>query len=134
MVCLYCSEKLRVSNSRTQKSTNSIWRRRSCPACRAVFTSIEAISLENSIRVSDSKALEPFMKEKLFMSVYESLKHKQKPLQDARDVTETICSKLMRQHIQAATLDRQVIISVATEILRRYDSLAGMHYQARFRH
>ncbi len=73
------------------------------------------------------------MKEKLFMSVYESLKHKHEPLKDARDLTETICAQLMRHHIQDAVLDRKTIINVATKVLQRYDTLAGMHYQAHFK-
>lgn len=132
MVCLYCHHKLTVSNSRPQTATNSVWRRRSCPECGAIFTSIETLSLANSVRVQHSHGLEPFMKEKLLMSVYESLQHRNEALSEAHDLTETICAQLMQHHIHSAVIQRDQLVAATITILERFDDLAGRHYQARF--
>lgn len=130
MVCLHCHGPLQVINSRAQKTTNNVWRRRSCKQCDNVFTSIEKIDLTTSLRVKRSEGLEPFFREKLFMSVYKSIEHKKKALQQAHDITEHVCAELMLHHAPQAVVDPAAIASITTKILKRFDAVAGLHYEA----
>jgi len=74
MVCIYCSGDTQVINSRLQKRPNQVWRRRKCLECGATFTTHELAAYEGSWRVKSSSAgLQPFNKNKLFLSLYKSL-------------------------------------------------------------
>lgn len=130
MVCIYCGGGLSVINSRPQKSSNSIWRRRQCKLCAAITTTVERIDLRASIRVRHSGALEPFLAEKLLISVHESLKHTANASESASALTNTICHKIMQHHAETAVVSPQTIIRIATEVLLRFNKVAGLHYQA----
>jgi transcriptional repressor NrdR len=130
MVCIYCYSGTQVINSRLQKRTNSIWRRRQCKVCKAVFTTGEAVSFDKQLTVSYSSGhVEPFSRDKLLLSVYDSLKHRKTALNDATALTDTIVSHLLR-HTQNAALKRDVIVSEVNKILKRFDKVAATHYQA----
>ncbi len=132
MVCIYCSENTRVVNSRPQKTLNSTWRRRQCQKCQAIFTSVEKTDYASSLRVRHTEALEPFLEEKLLFSIHESLKHLQRPAETAKELLQTIVSLLLRQ-AKDACIDRADIIQTTTDVLGRFDAVAGMHYQARYK-
>lgn len=129
MVCIYCKQDTRVVNSRPQKRTNRVWRRRTCTVCGTTFTSVEAIDLSGSITVKDAKALTPFQRDKLFMSVYDSLKHRKTALSDATGLTDTVVGKLLPL-MKDAILDKSDIAGTATEVLKRFDKAAATYYQA----
>jgi transcriptional regulator NrdR family protein len=133
MVCIYCRNSTRVTNSRHQKRLNQVWRRRTCLTCGSTFTSHEAISLGDGVLVHNgatSSHLQPFSRSKLLISIYESCKHRTKALEDAEGLTETIISRLMQQHLQKATLDRSSIIHVTADVLQHFDSIAATMYKA----
>ena len=130
MVCINCGADTRVINSRPQKRNNQIWRRRECQRCHTVFTTEERVHLPLSWRVkTPAGALEPFQRDKLFVSVYESLKHRNSALDDADGLTDTIIRKLIdRKHSHA--IERQRITEVVQVTLARFDKAAAMYYQA----
>ncbi len=130
MVCIYCGSATKVVNSRPQKKSNSVWRRRKCLDCSAIVTSVEHIDLASSLRVKHSEGLEPFQKEKLLISIYESLKHVQAAPEKAKELTSTVCGLLVASEAEDATISCATIASVTAKVLKRFDNVAGLHYEA----
>ena len=129
MVCPYCSHDTRVTNSRPQLRTNSIWRRRLCSSCGALFTSTEHIDLEKSVMVEVNGRLQPFLRDKLFASIYDSLRHRKTALSDATALTDTVIIKVLGL-ISDGQIEASVITSQTSEILKRFDQAAAVHYAA----
>lgn len=132
LVCIYCGAKTDVTNSRPKKRQNKVWRRRHCPTCGATFTSIEAASLSDSlvVAVTDPKpTYQPFLRDKLFLSVYNSSQHRPHATSDASALTETILS-----HLPAisdnSVVDRAALRTVTLTVLERFDTVAAVHYAA----
>src|SRR5579871_2649414 len=95
MVCIYCSSKTQIINSRFQKRLNNTWRRHKCLKCKAVFTSIESPKLDSLwlVRGPNGQLL-PFRQNKLLISIYNSCKHRETALDDATELTSTVLQKL----------------------------------------
>lgn len=129
MVCIYCESETRVTNSRHQKRTNKIWRRRTCLNCGTTFTTLEAVDLSSSITVKSQEQLQAFQRDKLFMSIFDSLKHRNTALSDATALTDTIISRLY-PYMKEVALDKHIIIEITIESLRRFDKVAATHYEA----
>ncbi|MBA3758288.1 hypothetical protein H0X10_01485 [Candidatus Saccharibacteria bacterium] len=96
--------------------------------CDTIFTSTEAVDLSGSVTVRHNKALQPFQRDKLFMTVYDSLKHRKTALEDATALTDTIISNLYPL-MPAAMLLRSDIIVVSIGVLKRFDKAAASYYQ-----
>lgn len=129
MVCIYCSSDTRVVNSRLQRRSNNIWRRRHCQNCGTVFTSIEKPELTGSVVVRTPKAMQPFSADKLFISVHNSLKHRKTALSDARGLTDTVVGRLLLE-VDQAELHRDRIVEVVLGVLKRFDRAASIQYAA----
>ncbi len=130
MVCIYCGSKTKVINSRLQKRSNQIWRRRQCLKCQAVFTSNESADLTQLISIRKThKHLEPFSREILFLSVHDALKHRKTAISDAMGLTDTIINKVCAA-TQAAVIDQGDLVETAGAILKRFDKAAATHYLA----
>lgn len=130
MVCIYCSGKTEVVNSRHQKRLNQVWRRRHCPNCGATFTTHEATSYEGSWRVQDAKGvLHPFLRDKLLLSLHKSLEHRPKALEDATAITATVIGELARQ-TDKGLLEAESIALTAHTVLNNFDKAAAVHYAA----
>lgn len=130
MVCIYCKNKTRVTNSRSSKKTNATWRRRQCQGCGSIITSREQAELSDVIRVKNSEnILEPFSRDKLFMSVYRSLQHRKTALEDAGALTDTIIYRLIVVQTNGV-LDSAVVVRTATPVIKRFDGPAAVSYQA----
>lgn len=130
MVCIYCSGSTNVINSRLQKKLNRVWRRRKCLACQSIFTTLEALDSPRAVLVKGSENnLSPFYRDKLFISVYESCRHRSSALADAEALTDTIISKAFGL-ASGAQLAKQDILKTAHETLKRFDSAAATHYEA----
>lgn len=129
MLCIYCSGNTQVVNSRHQKRTNQVWRRRRCVACNAIFTTNERPDLEQALSFRRDKALEPFSREILLLSVYDSLKHRKTAMNDAVGLTTTIISQL-NPFIADAVLERDIVVTVTGEVLNRFDPTAATIYRA----
>lgn len=130
MVCIYCGGETRVINSRPQKRLNHVWRRRQCLNCGTVFSTSEApdYTLSWTVR-SPHKPLEPFSRDKLFLSLYESCRHRSSALEDASALSDTVIRKLLSS-VEAGAVERAAIVSLAQVTLNRFDKVASVHYQA----
>lgn len=73
--------------------------------------------------------LEPFSRDILFISVYESCRHRKMAATEARHLTDTIISRLLRNK-HSATVQRHHVIAAATEVLQSFDPAAGVQYTA----
>lgn len=130
MVCIYCSSKTKVTNSRTSKKRHSTWRRRECLQCSSIVTSYEHIDYSSALRVQKN-TLRSFSRDALFMSVFSSLQHRTDALDAASALTETIMHKLLTVH-KTGVLRPQDIISSTTQVLRNFDTVAGSVYAAKY--
>lgn len=129
MVCVYCGHETQVTNSRHQKRANQVWRRRKCLSCDAIFSTNEGVDSSQALSVQRNKSLEPFSRDQLFVSIYDSLKHRKSALSDATGLTTTVLSTIYPL-TQNATIDRDAIVTVATTVLERFDRVAATHYNA----
>ncbi len=129
MVCIYCGGETTVSNSRKQKRRNTVWRRRVCDECNATVTTIESIDLENAIVITSQKRHESFSRDNLFISIYESCKHRNDAQTSATALTDTIIA-LLYPLITDASVDRSDIIKTTAKVLHRFDIPAAVHYKA----
>lgn len=132
MVCIYCGHETEVYNSRVKARTPSVWRRRRCQACVAQFTTVELPDYAGAIVVrSLAGDLSPFSRDKLFLSLYRSLSHREDALQSATELTGTLIGKLLRGKTHKdGTLVSSSIATHSYQILRRYDLLAANSYKA----
>lgn len=127
MVCLYCTNDSQVTNSRLQKRANSVWRRRKCLNCGAIWTSLERLEASTVWRVQQNGHLLTFSYETLYISLYEALKHKKTAVQDAKHLCDTVMQKLAGKHL--AVLPTELITKTTYDILRRYNKLAAELYK-----
>lgn len=132
MVCIYCTSSTNVTNSRHQVRTNTIWRRRTCISCGAVTSTRETYSLEGSLLylASPSSNATPFIREKLFVSIYESCRHRPAAISDAIGLTETILGLCMKAQNPTGTVRRKDLIHIACGVLTRFDPVASTYYAA----
>lgn len=130
MNCIYCSSDTRVVNSRLQKRPNRVWRRRRCKTCDGVFTSVETVDLSSSLLFEqDTTHVEPFQRDILFISIYNACQHRKDAQTAATALTDTILARL-QTHIARATLTRHDVISITSEVLKRFDRAAAVQYLA----
>lgn len=131
MVCIYCGDKTETINSRIQKRRNSVWRRRRCKACGAVFTSIEQVAYDLSLGFeSRASHITAFQREVLFLSLYEACKHRPHAIADANDLTDNVIRKLLNGHVHDGVIKRADLLAVAGETLGAFDIAAQVHYAA----
>jgi transcriptional regulator NrdR family protein len=131
MVCYTCNARTQVLNSRPQKRVNQVWRRRVCTLCDTVYTTTEGIDYAKSLLVSSSpeKLMAPFLRDRLFMSLYKSLGHRSTAMTDADGLCATIMAKVAPLHTNGV-ISTNRIIETALVALSRFDKLAAQHYQA----
>ncbi len=130
MVCIYCSSKTSVINSRPQKRLGTTWRRRQCQNCGAVFTSLETPDLTASVRVRRADgSLVPFERDVLFMSIAQALGHRSDAVMAAGALTATIIAAALGT-TSNGLMERTGLITVATDTLTRFDRVAATHYVA----
>src|SRR3989304_4690404 len=96
MVCAYCDNDTRVTNSRRQKRSNQVWRRRQCKVCNAVFTTLEAVDLPTTLIVDSRGRSEPFLPDKLYTEVLLALQDRKDCYVAAREVTNTVIKELLK--------------------------------------
>jgi transcriptional regulator NrdR family protein len=76
-----------------------------------------------------SGGLEPFSRDRLFLSLYTSCQHRSSALEDATALTTTVIGKLSLNMVDAR-ISGQSIIQTAQVALNRFDKAASVHYQA----
>jgi transcriptional repressor NrdR len=130
MVCVYCSGNTEVINSRMQKRNNTVWRRRKCRVCQAIFSSREETQYNAVwlIKTKDAQ-LSPFLRDKLFLSLYRSCQHRSSSLKDAAALAETVTANLIGR-TDSGVLDSLTIKQAAQVALNRFDKAASTHYAA----
>lgn len=130
MVCIYCSSKTHVTNSRAQKRLGGTWRRRACENCNAIFTTIETADLTASLRVRHADgSLWPFERDMLLVSIVQSLGHRSDAVTAAGALTSTITANLLKA-ADGALIDRTSIVDEVVLALRRFDPVAATYYAA----
>lgn len=136
MVCIYCSGKTFVTNSRKNVRTNAVWRRRSCVSCEAQFTSFESIDLAQSLLVrSSSGTFSAFQRDRLYIDVYESFKHRPNAVTEAFEVVQTIINKIIASlpaEPTRGTIDITKVSEITHKTLQKFDTVAATHYKAFF--
>lgn len=129
MVCLYCGTKTKIINSRLKRRSNLTWRRRKCPRCQAVFTTREQIDFDQSLLVKDSlNQSTAFLEEKLYLSIYESLRHRPSAIVEAKHLTQTVIDKIIK--LNQSVIEASFIADTTTVVLNRFDKTASTHYRA----
>lgn len=129
MVCVYCGSDTNVKNSRHQKRVNHVWRRRTCQVCDAVFTTIESPDLTQAFTVRRKTYLEPFARETLLISIYDSTRHRPNAIYDATALLNTIVSQLSI-HMSTSVIERDALVQIVGTVLERFDTAAVTHYRA----
>ncbi len=132
MVCVYCGNKTIVTNSRLQKQLNKVWRRRECPSCHAVFSTLEHVIYENVLALQKGTShIIPFQREKLFLSIYNSCRHRPNAISDAVALTDTVMGKVVdRQQNHTGLLLRDKLVKTTSETLKQFDNVAYTYYLA----
>lgn len=129
MVCLYCGQDTFVTNSRLQKRSNQVWRRRQCKACRAIFTTLEAVDLPSTLIVDSRGRSEPFLPDKLYTEVLLALQDRKDCYQDAREVTNTVIKQLLKLPNKPLFRPEQITKATA-DVLKRLDRRAYLRFAA----
>ncbi|MBI5357414.1 hypothetical protein HZB74_01020 [Candidatus Saccharibacteria bacterium] len=130
MICIFCGHETKVNNSRSKINSSSTWRRRECLNCEGVFTTKEKPDLTVAIKVIESSGkFKAFSEDKLFISVYECLSHKENSLKASKSLIDTVLEKILPikgNKIKASTLAEETY-----RVLRRYDKATALIYKAR---
>lgn len=129
MVCPYCGNDTNVTNSRLQKRSNQVWRRRQCSTCRAVFTTLEAVDLPSTLIVDSGGRSEPFLPDKLYTEVLLALQDRKDAYTAAREITNTVIKELLKLPERPAFAAKQ-ISHTAAKVLKRFDRRAYLRYAA----
>lgn len=75
------------------------------------------------------RLLEPFERDRLFVSVYESCKHRPTALADATGLLLTITANVLHA-ANDGTIERNQLATIVHETLERFDSAAATVYGA----
>lgn len=129
MVCIYCGSKTGVANSRLQKRSNHVWRRRQCRACGAVFTTLEAVDLPATLIVDSGGRSEPFLPDKLYTEVLLALQDRKDCYVAAREVVNTIIKELLKLPDKPLFMAPQISQATA-RVLKRLDGRSYLRYVA----
>jgi transcriptional regulator NrdR family protein len=81
------------------------------------------------VRESGTHDLAPFIRDKLFISIYESCRHRKTPANDAGALTQTVLNKIL-SGLEGGTVNRNSIIMAVTDTLKNFDSAAATMYSA----
>src|SRR4051794_11213112 len=127
MVCVYCGAKTQVSNSRLQKRSNQVWRRRFCSRCKATFTTHEAVDLSSTLLVDSTGRVGPFLPDMLFTEVLLALQDRKDCYLAAREVTNTVIKQLLQLPEKPVYKPKQ-ISSAAGAVLKRLDRRAWLRF------
>ena len=130
MVCIYCHSPTKVINSRLQKRTNTTWRRRQCIQCKSTTTTIEETDLALGILFLNNSNTEALSRDKLFISIYDSCRHRADAVNDATHLCTTVLQRCLLAQKTPGTLERDVLVRIAIETLYNFDRVAGTFYRA----
>ncbi len=130
MICIKCYAKsTNVINSRPHKKQSSVWRRRQCPNCHALFTTTERPALldNREVHLPDSTT-KPFSLGKLTISIARAFAHDQeKAAYGSLWLAQTVETTLSSEH-EIITPDD--IAAITHYTLKNFDELAAVQYAA----
>ena len=131
MFCINCFHKAtRVTNSRPQKKTASVWRRRACSNCGTVFTTLEYPSLaQNKSIALANGSTESFNIGKLVISISQAFSHDpRRAAYDSLWLAQSVEALLSTEY---AVITPDDIAAVSHQVLKRFDELAALQYAAK---
>jgi transcriptional regulator NrdR family protein len=117
----------RVTNSRPNKKRPSVWRRRQCQACHAIFTTHERPSLADNkpIHLSDGTT-DTFNLGKLIISIAQAFTHTPQTAQySALWLAQTVEDALSTEH---QIITPAEIEATTHQVLKRFDEAAALQY------
>ncbi len=85
--------------------------------------------MSNSLVLTDKDATEPFSRDKLLISLYDSLRHRKTAIDDATALTNTIVGQLINKNTEAA-ISKSFVTSVVLSVLEKFDAVSAVHYNA----
>lgn len=127
MICVYCGNKTKVTNSRLQKRSNQVWRRRQCVACGSVFTTHESVDLTQALIVDSGASTKPFLPDLLFTDILLAVQDRKDCYVAAREITHTVIQKFLKSP-QKASLSPVFISKTTAEVLKRFDKRAWLRF------
>lgn len=127
MICIYCGHETKVTNSRPQKRSNQVWRRRKCLSCGAVFTSHEAIDLSSTLMVNLRGSTQPFVADILFTELLLALQDQKNAYITAREITSTVVRDLLKLP-EKPVFKSDKISEVTAGVLKRFNKRAFLRY------
>jgi len=129
MICIYCGFDTRVGNSRLQRRSNQVWRRRICKRCGAVFTTHEAIDLSSTLLVVTAGVPKPFVTDMLFTELLMAMSHRKNAYLDAREATNTVIKHLLELPGKPLYSPSQISLIVG-DVLKKLDKRAYLRFIA----
>jgi transcriptional regulator NrdR family protein len=91
---------------------------------------LEAAALGGSLVVRrQDGSLQPFSRDELFTSILKACGHRRAAVSDAGALTATIIARLQNE-AQTASIDVTRVVTVALEVLERFDTAAAVQYRA----
>jgi transcriptional regulator NrdR family protein len=130
MVCIVCGSKTSVVNSRINRRAPKVWRRRKCNSCGNIFTTDEVPVFDQAwLIIESNRKINSFSRDRLFLSLYESCKHRPKPIEDAAGLTDTVINKLQPM-VENGSVQLTHLKEIILICLNRFDKIAATHYRA----
>lgn len=103
-----------------------MWRRRRCQECKKPFTTYENVDLSFLNIIKSDGTSEPYMRSKLFLSVYKACSG----LRNQPDDTDALCTNLELKLIKIGRpeLTSETVAETAMDTLRTFNTAAFMRY------
>lgn len=129
MLCIHCSTKTRIYNSRSSHQKSQTWRRHRCPNCNVTFTTREKVDYSGLIQVSDGGNHHPYSPERLLLSILRASDKIPLPTGMAIELTDSIEQALQQEAFFAASPQDKILISEqALVVLKRYNKNLALQY------
>ena len=129
MKCIYCSHETKVVNSRPKKLDHQTWRRLNCTSCGSTVTSIESVSLDEALRVEKrNSGIEPFYRDKLYISIYKSIDHMPDPAVNASYLTNNVLRHMYKTKPFGPVVPSSTISKHAATTLKNFNAAASVRY------
>ena len=131
MFCInFFHKNTQVVNSRAYKKKPAIWRRRRCPDCKQIFTTVERPSLANGVNVwREDGSKTAFNLGKLIISISAAFSHdSERGKIQALELAQTAEDILASDYPLITTGDIEAVVH---QVLKRFDELAAVQYAAR---
>lgn len=130
MVCIYCGQKTSTAITRSSNSSPRTWRRHKCSSCKAIFTTRELPDYSLSIAVQHKNSqISPFIADKVFLSVFKSMTHRNDPIHDSRGITDTVIDRICKLQ-DNGVIKEDMLKRVISNTLQRFDDVAYVSYIA----